>query len=177
MKCAEKLADEFGRHEQQIKQLCSEAWEIYRHHEDIRNFASSYNQRLSRTKTELENLNQKMTAADPHSGSSLELRESHQRLTTELHNLRAHWNGRAAKEQSLQTQMDDLMKNLEALCERFVQDLCGLTRQQIRIENEDSSIELEITPREWGQMHFPLLHALFKVRLSGVFWKECKSVV
>lgn len=58
-------------------------------------------------------------------------------LTTQIHVLNSRWNNREDTEQELQNEIDQLMQQLEAVCQGFVHDLCGLTHRVVRIENED----------------------------------------
>lgn len=66
-------------------------------------------------------------------------------------------------ETGISLELHQFMEALEKACQSFIEDLCGLTQRMLRIENSEDAIDLHFPSLEWGQLRFPILHALFKV--------------
>lgn len=157
------MAGRFYQHKERIQHLCEKAWKIHDQQTDLTGFVESYPDRVTNIKAQLEALSESFPPElhVPQEMQSMATQQLH--LSSELQSLKSKWHQRSDLQQEIHLQMESLMQQLEGICQSFVGDLCGLTHRTVRLENDGDLLEIEISSREFGQMHFPLLHALFKV--------------
>ena len=167
---AEEMAERFAHHQQQCCLLNQKNQELEAQHQDLIEFVGGYETQRLTAKAELEKLNERMAVEMDLTQTEIQSMAQHQQhLTSQLQILQSRWDTSAEKDQDFKNQRLALLEEeLEILTQRFLQHLCGSSSRSVRIESEDDPlIELNLSSREWGNVHFPLLHAFFKVHTRG----------
>ena len=163
---AGEMAERFAHHQQQCCLLNQKNQELEAQHQDLVEFVGGYEGQRLKAKAELEKLNERMAVEVDLTQTEIQSMAQHQQhLTSKLQILQSRWDTSAEKDQDFKNQRIALLEGeLEILTQRFMQHLCGSPSRSVLIENEeDPPIELNLSSREWGNTHFPILHAFFKV--------------